>query len=301
MKKGTKETGAINLATLLVICLIFVVVLVGLIIAIKAFSGSSNNSSAKLDGDPKTIEDYKKIAKEYENFKKLVINYEGEEFVNNLLTFDFIYDIVDVNNNNYDDSNVKNFSEAEIKKSIEDFTNLKELYEYNVEELLISLDLTTQEKIEEYEDESNELFLDEFYVTDIEFEDFKNKMLNYMTEDVFVKEFTEYVKSLNGKLCFSDIAIGDADTIIESNIEKTDDNIYSVTVQMKSSYDVADYLDSDLDENTEDIEDVENQAEVNNTEEDIALEDVQDEIYEIMFDVKITSKDNKPIIAVFEY
>ena len=161
MKKGTKETGAINLATLLVICLIFVVVLVGLIIAIKAFSGSSNNSSAKLDGDPKTIEDYKKIAKEYENFKKLVINYEGEEFVNNLLTFDFIYDIVDVNNNNYDDSNVKNFSEAEIKKSIEDFTNLKELYEYNVEELLISLDLTTQEKIEEYEDESNELFLDE--------------------------------------------------------------------------------------------------------------------------------------------
>ena len=203
MKESTKERGAINLATLLLILICVVIVIVCLVLVLKMVNGkngksNSQNNSSSIVGEPKTLDDYKKIAEEYERFKKAVIDDRGEEYVQELTTFDNVHDYVTISEDEEDEEYVSNLSQDEIKKAIEDYLNIYNLYNNNVEKLLVSLNLTTQDKLSS--NNSDELLLDEFHQTDINYEDFKNEMLKYMTSEVFLEDFQEWVTKEMEKL-----------------------------------------------------------------------------------------------------
>lgn len=301
MNKCTKESGTINLATLLLVFVIIVVIIICSIVAIRVSRRNSNKVSNNLNEEPKSIEDYQKIAKEYENFKKLISDYEGEEFVNTILSFDNPYDIIDVSNSSYDDSYVNNFSEDEINELLEKYINIFNLYEYNIEQLLINFNLVTQEKLGEYK--SNKLILDEFYETDINYEDFKNEMLKYMTEEMFIKNFSEDVKSLKGKLCYSMYNIGEDESFKILSIEKNDDNNYIVDFHVISNdkdndIDDVDYSDTDNNHDTNEDEDINTDIEnTDNENEDDNLNQEEFSEYDDEMIIRITSRNKKPIVA----
>ena len=313
MEKGTKESGKINLATiLLIIVCIIVVVCVGVFL-IKQNNGKKvSKSSEKLD-NPQSIDDYKAIAEEYKNFKDYVTADMGEEYVTEINTFDNIYKIIDTSNlDKYDDEYVKNFSQEEIKKAIEDYINIYNLYDINTEKLLIDFNLTTPEKIENYE----ELSIGDYYsyiVTDINFEDYKSKMLEYMTEEMLLNSFCGTVKSLGGKLCYIPFNSGDEVSyeITEINKDSEDNiNLYNVKFLVKSVYEEDNYdtegeiiLDDEnetadlLMDETENIEQAENQdlelAENQDDDSNLMTEEYEDEMA-----FYITSIDNKPVIGI---
>ena len=313
MEKGTKESGKINLATiLLIIVCIIVVVCVGVFL-IKQNNGKKvSKSSEKLD-NPQSIDDYKAIAEEYKNFKDYVTADMGEEYVTEINTFDNIYKIIDTSNlDKYDDEYVKNFSQEEIKKAIEDYINIYNLYDINTEKLLIDFNLTTPEKIENYE----ELSIGDYYsyiVTDINFEDYKSKMLEYMTEEMLLNSFCGTVKSLDGKLCYIPFNSGDEVSyeITEINKDSEDNiNLYNVKFLVKSVYEEDNYdtegeiiLDDEnetadlLMDETENIEQAENQdlelAENQDDDSNLMTEEYEDEMA-----FYITSIDNKPVIGI---
>ena len=305
MKESTKERGAINLATLLLILICVVIVIVCLVLVLKMVNGkngksNSQNNSSSIVGEPKTLDDYKKIAEEYERFKKAVIDDRGEEYVQELTTFDNVHDYVTISEDEEDEEYVSNLSQDEIKKAIEDYLNIYNLYNNNVEKLLVSLNLTTQDKLSS--NNSDELLLDEFHQTDINYEDFKNEMLKYMTSEVFLEEFSDVVRSVNGKVYYSDYAVGSEDTyqIKEINIDEDDSNYYVVKIHR-----ISNEIDTDIDDITEDdgetevVEDV-----VPETTEAIEQGDGTEELNadsENEFDeevyVRITSKNKKAVVA----
>ena len=313
MEKGTKESGKINLATiLLIIVCIIVVVCVGVFL-IKQNNGKKvSKSSEKLD-NPQSIDDYKAIAEEYKNFKDYVTADMGEEYVTEINTFDNIYKIIDTSNlDKYDDEYVKNFSQEEIKKAIEDYINIYNLYDINTEKLLIDFNLTTPEKIENYE----ELSIGDYYsyiVTDINFEDYKSKMLEYMTEEMLLNSFCGTVKSLDGKLCYIPFNSGDEVSyeITEINKDSEDNiNLYNVKFLVKSVYEEDNYdtegeiiLDDEnetadlLMDETENIEQAENQdlelAENQDDDSNLMTEEYEDEM-----SFYITAIYNKPVIGI---
>ena len=305
MKESTKERGAINLATLLLILICVVIVIVCLVLVLKMVNGkngksNSQNNSSSIVGEPKTLDDYKKIAEEYERFKKAVIDDRGEEYVQELTTFDNVHDYVTISEDEEDEEYVSNLSQDEIKKAIEDYLNIYNLYNNNVEKLLVSLNLTTQDKLSS--NNSDELLLDEFYQTDINYEDFKNEMLKYMTSEVFLEEFSDVVRSVNGKVYYSDYAVGSEDTyqIKEINIDEDDSNYYVVKIHR-----ISNEIDTDIDDITEDdgetevVEDVAPETteaieQGDGTEELNA--DSENEFDEEVY-VRITSKNKKAVVA----
>ncbi len=305
MKESTKERGAINLATLLLILICVVIVIVCLVLVLKMVNGkngksNSQNNSSSIVGEPKTLDDYKKIAEEYERFKKAVIDDRGEEYVQELTTFDNVHDYVTISEDEEDEEYVSNLSQDEIKKAIEDYLNIYNLYNNNVEKLLVSLNLTTQDKLSS--NNSDELLLDEFHQTDINYEDFKNEMLKYMTSEVFLEEFSDVVRSVNGKVYYSDYAVGSEDTyqIKEINIDEDDSNYYVVKIHR-----ISNEIDTDIDDITEDdgetevVEDVAPETteaieQGDGTEELNA--DSENEFDEEVY-VRITSKNKKAVVA----
>lgn len=89
------------------------------------------------------------------------------------------------------------FSNDEIKTAIQNYLDLIGAAAGSPENLLVKLGLTS---FNQYTDRTD----DNYIKTNIKYSDYKNKMLNYMTEQWFENNFTNYHKNVNGSLYFFD-------------------------------------------------------------------------------------------------
>ena len=119
----------------------------------------------------------------------------------------------------------KTFTIEEIKKCIQNYLDLVGRNEGSSEGLLVYLNLTTYQEEKEHTD-------DNYAKTSIQYSDFKNKMLNYMTEEWFeenfMKTFTERYKDVDGYLWYLDVGASGIEWEVESVTLKGDysDNSY---------------------------------------------------------------------------
>lgn len=91
------------------------------------------------------------------------------------------------------------FSTDEIKTALQDYLNLKGILAGSPEELLVYLELLTYEDNTEIVRE----IVDEYYIkTSIPYSEYKNKMLQYMTEQWFESNFTDWFKNKDGYLYY---------------------------------------------------------------------------------------------------
>lgn len=100
--------------------------------------------------------------------------------------------------NNSTTNEEKQFSNEEIKKVLQEYLNLAGVREGGSSALLLRLNLCTNSDI------ANEVIRDDGYVkTNIQYDDYKNAMLNYVTEDWFENRFSGGFKNENGILCYN--------------------------------------------------------------------------------------------------
>ena len=136
--------------------------------------------------------------------------------------------------NNTSSSEDVNFSDKEIKESLTNYLNIFKGYG-SIEGILENLELL------EYGEYSNsELTSDNYRKTDIKYSEFKNAVLNYMTEDWFNTINTGYdteakFKDQNGLLYYNDVGLTGTEYVVESITLKGDysdsryiANVYSI-------------------------------------------------------------------------
>ena len=87
------------------------------------------------------------------------------------------------------------FSTDEIKTALQNFLDLSGVLDGSPEGLLVYLGLTTYGV-------NQEIGEDYYIKTDISYSEYKNKMLQYMTEEMFEEDFTVNYKNVNGILYF---------------------------------------------------------------------------------------------------
>ena len=87
------------------------------------------------------------------------------------------------------------FSTDEIKTALQNFLDLSGVLDGSPEGLLVYLGLTTYGV-------NQEIGEDYYIKTDISYSEYKNKMLQYMTEEMFEENFTVNYKNVNGILYF---------------------------------------------------------------------------------------------------
>lgn len=145
----------------------------------------------------KLEDEINKLKEENDKLKKFVFDEVGEDIWAEYITFD---DIVLEKRPTYNSKKIERFEEAEFEKLLNDYVSVSTLYYTSPEDLLIKLGLTDEEKIYDYADE---VLLDEYYITDIKFEDYRNAMLQYMSLDTFEEDFSDVIKSYQGNVCYS--------------------------------------------------------------------------------------------------
>ena len=126
----------------------------------------------------------------------------------------------------------KTFTNEEIKTCIQNYLDLVGRNEGSSEGLLVYLNLTTYQEQKEHTD-------DNYAKTNIKYSDFKNKMLNYMTEEwfeeKFMKTFIERYKDVDGYLWYLDVGASGTEWEVESVTLKGD---YSDTSYIAKAYNV---------------------------------------------------------------
>lgn len=107
------------------------------------------------------------------------------------------------------------FSTDEIKTALQNFLDLSGVLDGSPEGLLVYLGLTTYGV-------NQEIGEDYYIKTDISYSEYKNKMLQYMTEEMFEEDFTVNYKNVNGILYF--FYGGGSGTIFEVESITTNEN-----------------------------------------------------------------------------
>lgn len=190
-----KKSIKISLSTFFLILAIIVIVIMGVFIF-------------------KFYNDKKVSDSEVKELESTINNLEGK--INSL------EETINDNGKNNDEITSKTFSNNEIKKALQDYLELKGIYAGSPGELLNKLGFEDLEI-------DDDIIIEDFYKkTNIRYEDYKNKMLNYMTEECLENNFTEFLGEANGDLyCFN----GGASRIsfeIESINEKGENYIANV-------------------------------------------------------------------------
>lgn len=150
---------------------------------------------------------------------------------------------IETNSNNATQTNTnvsKTFSNDEIKNAIQNYLDLRGALESSPEGLLVKLGLTSFEANTEKSD-------DNYIKTNIKYSEYKNKMLNYMTEQWFEDNFTKLFKNVNGYLYYFDGGATGMTFEVESITIKGD---YSDLRYIASVYNI--YIDDSKEQ--EDIE-----------------------------------------------
>lgn len=259
MNENTDKILKIKLNTIInvIIIIVALIILTGLIIGLCI----KNNKIKKMEN---TISELKSSN---QKMKNIIEEELGEDYLNIKNTFDDIDDLVNIQNTSYDDAKVESFSDDMIKETITNYIKINELYNTSKEKLLLKLGLTNSKKIEDY---GSKIVGDEYYSTDIKFEDYKNAMLQYMTEECFKDNYCDEVKSIDGVLYYSYAEASDPRTheILSMNKDEYEENSFNITLKEKIQY-------SDMEEEQE------------------------EEIEEALF--TITSRDGKGIVKYTDF
>lgn len=109
------------------------------------------------------------------------------------------------------------------------------IYTRNEEYIPISLELyiDENEKNQKYQESNETVNIDgkiyKLYKTNIDFETYKNSLLQMMSEEVFENYFTTYAKEINGELYIvNDSTDNENEEFIINSIEIIEDNTYKV-------------------------------------------------------------------------
>ena len=143
----------------------------------------------------------------------------------------------DVNTNNNNKPSDK-FSEEEMKNCIQEYLNLKGIYVGSPEGLLVKLGLISYE-------ENSQIDSDNYVKTTIKYADYKNKMLDYMTEECFNINFTKYFKDVNGYLYYQEVGATGINYEVDS-------------ITLKGAYSDSSYIASVYNINVDDSKELEN-------------------------------------------
>lgn len=122
----------------------------------------------------------------------------------------------------------ESFTDSEVKKSLEEYLNLIG-YKHGYEPaLLVPMNLVDEEYMANLEANSNS---NENYVgTKVEYNKFKNEILNYISNDFFDKEFDNDYINRNGTLYVMDVD-GSGDSYKVKSISKISDNSYKAEIE----------------------------------------------------------------------
>ena len=192
-----KKTIKISLSTFFLILAIIVIVIMGVFI-FKFYNDKKvadsevkdlNNQVIGLESTINTLEG--KI-----NSLEGTINNNANNITNNIVNSENVENTQN-NDDTTSNSTSKTFSNDEIKKSIQNYLDLKGASAGSPEGLLVKLELTSYGQ---YKDRTD----DNYIKTNIKYSDYKSKMLNYMTEQWFENKFTNYYKNIDGYLYFFD-------------------------------------------------------------------------------------------------
>ena len=174
------EDKKIKAGTVVVwLCLVLIaVLLIGIVFITYKYTNEKNNLEDKLNSkDQKISELENKISKVSE-----VINGEDEKKTNN------------VSKTKTNTNTTKNFTDDEIKNAIQEYLYIYGIYTGVPSELLDHLG---------FKDFRIGNSVDNYYKTNIKYSEYKDKMLNYMTEKWFKDNFTRFYKNIDGYLyCF---------------------------------------------------------------------------------------------------
>jgi len=165
-----KKTIKISLSTFFLILAIIVIVIMGVFIF-------------KFYNDKKVADsEVKKLESTIDTLEGKINSIEGT--LNNNAN----------NNDTIKDTTSKTFSNDEIKKTIQKYLDLTGVYAGSPGELLSELGFKNYR--EDYQTE------DYYRKTNIKYAEYKNRMLNYMTEEWFENNFEEYFKDIDGYLYY---------------------------------------------------------------------------------------------------
>lgn len=120
------------------------------------------------------------------------------------------------------------FTDSEVKKSLEEYLNLIG-YKHGYEPaLLVPMNLVDEEYMANLEANSNS---NENYVgTKVNYNKFKNEILNYISKDFFDEEFSNDYINKNGNLYVMDVS-GSGDSYKVKSISKISDNSYKAEIE----------------------------------------------------------------------
>ena len=122
----------------------------------------------------------------------------------------------------------KTFTNEEIKTCIQEYLDIYGASLGSTEGLLVQLNLTTFAEQKEHTE-------DNYAKTSIKFSDYKNTMLNHMTEEWFEKHYMKYFKDVDGYLWYFDGGATGAEWEVESVALKGD---YSNSSYIATTYNI---------------------------------------------------------------
>ena len=145
-----------------------------------------------------------KISTETVIVEKQVVELDAETEIkgeqNNLKENSIDYSAAnDTSNSSNDIKNSNEFSENDIKTALQNYLELIGIREGSPEGLLVKLGLCNYSDYDDSEKTS-----DNYIKTNIQYSEYKEKMLNYVTEEWFNTEFTKEYKDVDGVLYFLD-------------------------------------------------------------------------------------------------
>ena len=190
---------------------------------------------------------------DYDEYDEDYDYYEEEEF----------FDEIKIENKREYDKNISNFSETQIKDLMNEYIELYIMYFYgSKDKVIMKLGLDSAKGISKYHFDNDEVRIydhdavtsdgspafNEYILTNIKFDDYKDAMLNYMTEDCFTEEFCKEAKMKDGMLYVDTSEVSSEYTYKLVNVRHLEDNVYlaDVEISVKSPFDEEDvdkYMD----------------------------------------------------------
>ena len=120
-------------------------------------------------------------------------------------------------------NNATNFSNDEIKNALQNYLDLVGALQGSPEALLVKLGFTN------YQEGQGDANNNYYAKTNIKYSEFKTKMLNYVTEQLFEKEFIYNFKNVDGYLYFRDVGASGMEFEVKS-ITRQGNNSYIANV-----------------------------------------------------------------------
>ena len=139
-----------------------------------------------------------------------------------------------INNNSTTESsaNTASFTDNEVKEAIEKYLELIGYKHGYAPALLVPMNLVDEEYMANLEANGNtdENYYNNYIGTKVEYNKFKNEILNYISNDFFDKEFDNDYINRNGTLYVMDVD-GSGDSYKVKSISKISDNSYKAEIE----------------------------------------------------------------------